>query len=100
MFGDMKPDFGKFQLNCFALQYSFEHSALFNNYFSNNINIAVMTPTSALINHECIPNTLRLFIGDLQIIIARKFISSGSEITTSYQFFSYESLLKSKLKMK
>ncbi|KAH6614619.1 tetratricopeptide [Chaetomium sp. MPI-SDFR-AT-0129] len=41
-------------------------------------------PYAALINHSCVPNTQREFVGDLMVIRATKPIAKGVEIVHSY----------------
>ncbi|KAK4141536.1 uncharacterized protein C8A04DRAFT_14012 [Dichotomopilus funicola] len=41
-------------------------------------------PYAALINHSCVPNTQREFVGDLMVIRATKPIAKGEEIVHSY----------------
>ncbi|EAQ92037.1 hypothetical protein CHGG_00272 [Chaetomium globosum CBS 148.51] len=45
---------------------------------------AGLWPWAALINHSCIPNSEREFVGDLMVIRATKNIAKGEEIVHSY----------------
>ncbi|OCL10901.1 hypothetical protein AOQ84DRAFT_425738 [Glonium stellatum] len=70
--------------NCFNAPLRSSEVATNNTPTINDALAAGLWCRAAYINHSCLPNTLRTFIGDMQILRATRTIPAGAEITFQY----------------
>jgi tetratricopeptide (TPR) repeat protein len=80
--------------NCFSSPRR-SNELMKKNFYADNEDLSTgLWVRSAYLNHSCIPNCSRSFIGDMQIIRACRDIEAGEELT--HQYISPEAILKSR----